>query len=198
MCAVMLPGKIHGDERHVGQLVEVIPARGDDRFRLLADEVVHDRQIVRRQIPHDAHVVLKQSEVDPRGIEVIQRAERAVVDQLANLPNRAAEQERVVHHDLQVLPARQLDELARLRRRRRERLLDEDVLAVFERRLRQLEVRPDRRDDRHGVDVRRLQNLVEVGGQMNAGIGFLRAFQRLGVPVADRDELASVRARSGF
>ena len=145
--------KIHGDERHVGQVVEVIPSRGDDRFRLLADDVIHDREIVRRQIPHDAHVVLKESQVDPRGIEVIQRSKGPVVDQLANLPNRAAEQERVVDHDPQVLLARQLDELDRLRRRRRERLLHEDVLAVFERRFRQVEVRPDRRDDRHGIDV---------------------------------------------
>ena len=54
------------------------------------------------------------------------------------------------------LRRRQLDELLGLRRRRRERLLDEHVLAVLERRLRQLEVRPDRRDDGDGVDVGRL------------------------------------------
>ena len=51
----------------------------------------------------------------------------------------AAEEKGVVHHDLQVLPVGQLDQLLGLLRRRRERLLDEDVLAVLERRLGQLD-----------------------------------------------------------
>ena len=85
--------------------------------------------------------------------------------------HRAAEEEGVVHHDLQVLALGQLDQLLGLLRRRRERLLDEHVLAVLERRLRQLEVRPDRRDDGDGVDVRRRQDLGEVGRQLHAGIG---------------------------
>ena len=48
---------------------------------------------------------------------------------------------------------------------RRKRLLDEHVLAVFEGRLRELVVRPDRRDDRDRVDVRRAQDFGEVGGE---------------------------------
>ena len=40
---------------------------------------------------------------------------------------------------------------------------------------------------------RRLQHFAEVRRQMNAGIGFLRALQRLGVPVADRHDLATVQ-----
>ena len=38
-----------------------------------------------------------------------------------------------------------------------------------------------------------IQHFVEVRRQMNAGIGFLRALQRLGVLVADRHDLASVQ-----
>ena len=73
---------------------------------LLADDVVHDRQIVRREVPDDADVVLKQAEVHARRVEVVERPERAGVDDLADLPHRAAEQERVVDHDLQVLARR--------------------------------------------------------------------------------------------
>ena len=73
--------------------------------------MVHDRQIVGRKIPDDAHVVLKEAEVDARRVEVIERTERAGVDELANLPDSAAEKKRVVYHDLEVLAIRQLDEL---------------------------------------------------------------------------------------
>ena len=125
---------------------------------LLRDDVVHDRQVVRRQIPDDVDVVLKQSEVHPRRVEVVERPQRAAVDELPDLPDRAAEEERVVHHDLEVLPVGQLDQLLGLRGGRRERLLDEHVLAVLERRLGELEVRPDRRDHRDRVDVGRRQH----------------------------------------
>ena len=81
-------GKVDRDERHVGVAVQVVAAGGHDRFRLLADDVVHDRQIVRRQVPHDADVVLEQAEVHARRVEVVERPERAVVDELADLPAR--------------------------------------------------------------------------------------------------------------
>ena len=152
-------GEIDGDERHVGEVVQVAAAGRDHRIRFLDDQVIHDRQVVRGQVPQDADVVLKQPEVDARGIVVIERAESAVVDEVADLPDSSAEQERVVDHDLQVLPVRQLDQLLGLLRRRRERLLDEDVLAVFQRGLGQLEMRPHRGDDRHRVDVGRPQHL---------------------------------------
>ena len=165
----MLRGKVDGDERHVGMAVQVASARRDDGLRPLADDVVHDREIVRREIPDDADVVLKQSEVDASRIEVVERAERARFDDLPNLPDRAVEEEGVVHHDLQVLAVGQLDQLLRLLRRRRERLLDEHVLAVLERRLGQLVMGPDRRHDRDGVDVRRPQHRGEVGRQLKPG-----------------------------
>ncbi len=89
----------------------MLAAGGDDRFGLLADDVVHDRQIVRREVPHDADVVLEEPEIDARRVEVIELPERALVDQFPNLPDRAAEEEGVVHHDAEVLPLGQLDQL---------------------------------------------------------------------------------------
>jgi hypothetical protein len=68
----------------------------------------------------------------------------------------------MIDHDRQLLSLGQLDELFRLGDRGRERLLDKDVFAVLERPFRQLIVGRDRRDDRDGVDVRRVEDLLAV------------------------------------
>ena len=120
---------------------------------LLENDVIHDRQVVGREIPHDAHVVLEESEIDAGRVEIIQGTQGAVVDELFDLPHRPAEEKRVVDHDLEVLAIGQLDELFRLLRGRREGLFDEDVLAVLQGGFRELEVRPDRSDDGDRIDV---------------------------------------------
>ncbi len=81
------------------------------------DDVIHDRQIVRRQIPQDVDVVLEQAEVHARRVEVVQIAERAAVDELPDLHDRTAEEKRVVDHDLEPLALGELDELLGLRGR---------------------------------------------------------------------------------
>ncbi len=138
--------------------------------------------------------MLEQSEVHPGGVVVVQRAERAVVDQLADLPHRPAKQEGVVHHDAQVLPLRQLDQLLGLRRGRGKRLFDEHVLAVLQRRLGQVEMRPDRRDDGHRIDIGRPQHLGKIGRQVHAGIAALRPLERRRALVAHRHHLAMLEA----
>ena len=94
-----------------------VPAGRHDRFRSLLDDVVHDRQIMRREIPYDADIMLKEAEVHARRVEVVERTERATLDNLPNLPDGAAEEKGVVHHDLQILPLCQLDQLLCLMRR---------------------------------------------------------------------------------
>ena len=39
-------GKVDRNERHVGEVVQVIAARRHHRFRLFDDQVVHDQQYV--------------------------------------------------------------------------------------------------------------------------------------------------------
>ena len=46
--------------------------------------------------------------------------------------------------------------------------------------LRQVEVRPDRRDDRDGIDVGRFQHIGEVGRQLHAGYDFCARFSAFG------------------
>ena len=149
---------------------------------------------MRREIPHDADIVLEEAEVHARRVEIVERPQRAVVDELPDLPHGAAEEERVIHHDLQVLPVRQLDQLLGLLRRRRERLFDEDVLAVLERGLCELEVRPDRRDDGDRIDLGRMQNLREVGGQLHSRVETMSAAESLRVLVAHGNDLTVVDA----
>src|SRR5215472_18914355 len=63
--------EIDGHERNVFDAVQVLLAGGDNGFRLLLDQVIHDREVVRRQVPNNAHVVLKQAQVDAQRIVVI-------------------------------------------------------------------------------------------------------------------------------
>ena len=80
------------------------------------DQVAHDREVVRSQIPDDVYVVLEQPEIDPHRVIVEELAERAVVNQLADLANCAGKQEGMIHHDPQVLLVRQFDQFLRLGR----------------------------------------------------------------------------------
>ena len=58
----------------------------------------------------------------------------------------------MVHHDLQILFLRQVDQFLPLRGIARERLLDKYVFAILQRSFCQLIVGPDRSDDGNGVD----------------------------------------------
>ena len=76
-----------------------------------SDQVVHDGEIVRRQVPDDVDVVLEQAQVDARGIVIEELAEDALVDHLADLADGAGEEEGVIDHDLQILGGGQIDQL---------------------------------------------------------------------------------------
>jgi hypothetical protein len=87
---------------------------GRNGFRVFVQQVVHDRQIVRRKVPDHVAIVLKKSQVDARRIVVVELAERPFLEQFLDLADRAGKQERVIHHDLEVLLFRQADQFFRL------------------------------------------------------------------------------------
>src|SRR5207249_8098668 len=95
--------KIDGDKCNVRMTVEMGFAGRAHGVRLLLNEKVHDGEIVGRQIPDDADVVLKEPEVNPRGIVVIEVAENTLVNELTDFSYRTGEQEGVVHHDPEIL-----------------------------------------------------------------------------------------------
>ena len=142
--------------------LDVGRSRGHHGLRLPAQHVEHDRQVVRRQVPDHVHVVLEQAQVDPHGVVVVDLAQRAVVDEMLHLADGPREQEGVVHHDPEVFPLGQVDELLGLGDGVGEGLLDKDVLAGLEGLFGQLEVGEDGRDDGHGVDVRGPDQLVGI------------------------------------
>ncbi len=66
---------------HIFVAVQMTLPGGDDGLRAWLDEVIHDREIVRRQVPEHVDVVLEQAQIDPRRIVVIELAQRSFVDQ---------------------------------------------------------------------------------------------------------------------
>src|SRR5215510_13737647 len=106
-------GKAEGDVGDVRQAVQVGAAGGHDELRLEADQIVDDGQIVRRQVPDDVHVVLKEPQVDASGIVVVEPPQDPAVDQFLDLADGTAEQKRVIHHDLQIFAVSQLDQILR-------------------------------------------------------------------------------------
>ncbi len=91
----------------------------------------------------------------------------------------------------------ELDELLRLIRGQRHRLLDEDVLAGGDRALRELDMSGHgcRDDDRFDLVV--LQDILEAVGQPRRREAGLHAFESLGVLVADPRELGEVGEVTG-
>ncbi len=78
------------------------PSRGDGEW-LLGDQVVHDRHVVRGEIPHHVHVGLEQPQIDAHRIEVVEIADVPRIDQLLHPPDGAGEDKRVI--DRQEQPA---------------------------------------------------------------------------------------------
>ena len=123
------------------------------RERTLAQHVVHDREIVDRQVPQDVDVLLEQTEIDADGIVVVDLAELARLGELFHLANRAGVDEGVAHHQHEVAGLRLVDQTAGFVAARRDRLFDQHVLAGAQRRQRQIEVRLDGRRDDDGIDI---------------------------------------------
>jgi hypothetical protein len=76
-----------------------------------------------------------------------------------------------------------------LRRRRREWFLDEYVLSVLERELREFKMRPYGGDNRDNVHLRAGQYLHLIRGNRHFGVSATDARERFGVLVTDRNNI---------
>ena len=161
--------------------------------RLRRQHVVDDRQIVNRQIPHDVHVVLKEPQIDPYGIVVVDIAERPGARQLVDLSHRSRIDEGVIDHQDPPASLRRLHEPFGIVRVGAERLLDQDVLAGLQSRHRQLEMRRDGRRNHDRVDTRIAQQIAVVGRRLDSGIAAANCRQALSTQVADRENLRAWR-----
>src|SRR6266851_2163492 len=131
------------------------------------------------KVPHDVYVMLEEAQIHPSRIKIVETAQGTIVDQLPDLPDRATEQECVIHHNFESVPLRQLDQLLGLLRRRGERFFDKDVFAILQSGFGQLEMRPDRSNHRDGIDLRRSQELREVRCQLDTRINSACASERV-------------------
>ena len=125
---------------------------------------------MRSEIPQHVDIVLEKSQIDAGGIVVIELAQSSFAEQLRDLSHRAGKQEGVVHHDLQVFPHGEIDQLLALRDVAGERLFDKHMFAVFQSGLGQFIVSPYRGNDGNGVDVGRGDDLHRIGSDMDAGV----------------------------
>ena len=82
-----------------------------DRHRLVRDHVVHDRQVMDSEIPHDADIALEKAEVHTNGVVVVQVAELTLGHEVVDLANGARVDECVIDHEGQSARIGNRDEL---------------------------------------------------------------------------------------
>ena len=103
--------KIDRDVRNVLVAIQVTGARCDDRFRLGLDQVFHDGKVVGGEVPNDVDIVLKQAKIYPCGVIIKEFPQFIIIDELADFLDRPSEEERVVHHEPEILFTRQFNQL---------------------------------------------------------------------------------------
>src|SRR6185437_8898238 len=100
-----------------------------------------DRKVVGCEIPDDTHVGLVQPEVDSAERKEVDLPELARIEHLLDLDDGRAVHKRMSGEQDERRVFGTTDQLLRLRGRRRERLLDQDMLAGLECGARKIEVR---------------------------------------------------------
>ena len=153
-CAITRFGKVDSDESNVFDAVQVPLSGGHNGFWLVRNHIIHDAQIVGRQIPDHVDVMLEKTQVHTQGIVVVEISQFSFVDQVLDLPHRTREQKGVVDHNLQVLAICKFDQFFCLRDAVGKWLFDKDMLSVLQRLLGQFIMGPDWSYDRYDVDIR--------------------------------------------
>ena len=163
-----------------------------DPGRCLVQPVAQNREIVGREIPGDADVLLVETEVDPARRDEVELSQLSRFDEVADGNDRGAVEEGVSRHQHQPATLGELDELEALARGRGKRLLDEDVLSRLERRTSKREVRRHRRRERHGVDRLVGEDIVDARVGLHGRVPTLDQLEALDVAIANRDDLGAV------
>src|ERR1022692_5156692 len=117
--------------------------------------MIDDREIVRGKVPNYVHIVLEQTQIDAYGIIVVDLSQSTFLEQLGNFLYRSSKQESVIHHDLQILLCRKIDELFCLARITGKGLLDKHMLAVLQCGLGEFVVSVYRGHDGNRIDLSR-------------------------------------------
>ena len=182
------------DEGDVGNIRQHTAAadRGDLGGQIV-EPVTQDREVVRAEIPDDAHVRLMQAQVHPARRDEVDLTERLGIDEPLDRGHRRAVEKGVTGHEDEAVGLRQRGHLDDLVGRGSERLLDEDVLSRLECRHREGIVRRHRRRDRDRVNRRVTQNLFIARRAGDGRIAVRHRLQRLRSKIAEIADLESVR-----
>src|SRR6185312_16041533 len=137
--------------------------------------------------------MLKKTKVDARGVVIKELSKRAFVDKLSDLSHSAGKEERVVHHNPELLTFGQFDQPLRLFSCGSERLLDKYMLAISECSLGEFEMSPDRSDNGNRVDIWRCQHGFYIRSYFDAREVDAGSLQSRRIFVANRHNLAVLR-----
>src|SRR2546427_10127937 len=103
--------------------------RAGDADRLLREHAIHDRDVVRGEIPDGVDVCPDRAEVQANRIEVVEVSDVPLRDQLPHLTDRAGEHESAVYREENALALRKIAVLLGVVCAGRGGLRDEAVLA---------------------------------------------------------------------
>ena len=126
---------------------------------------------MRGKVPEDVHVRLHEAQVDPNRVDEQDVAQGTVGDQFPDLQDGRGVAVRVVRHQDQAAALRFLDHFQALGPAVRERLLDQHMLPGTQCRQGDAVVRVGRRRDGDGVDVDRVQQLLDGPADRDVALG---------------------------
>ena len=86
----------------LGRAREMVDAARRDRDRMLAEQVVEDREVVHGEIGDHVHVALEQAEVHADRVVVVDASEVAALDDVAHLAHRAGVDKGVVDEQREI------------------------------------------------------------------------------------------------
>ena len=150
-----------------------------------AQEMVDDRDVVGGQVPQHVDVALKQAQVNPDAVNVVQLAELPRVNDLLDLLDGGAVHIGVVDHQDQAAGCGQIDQRLGVRSRMGQRLFNQHVFSGLKCGRGDVCMRRDGRRHGNRRDVLALQDLLKLLEHVNVRIPLVDFGQPLGVGVAD-------------
>ena len=131
---------------------------------------VHDRQVVRCEVPDHINVALNQSEIDSYRVDVLNIAEFTAGNEVADLSDCRGVAIRVIAHHDKTGPLCCVDHLLGISVRGRQGLLYEHMLARLERRECDAHMRGSGRSNRDNIDGWIGQHIFDSGGRPHCAI----------------------------
>src|SRR5580692_8979755 len=175
---------------------DVTQARCRYRAWTERQNVIHDREVVHREIPKYVHIVLKQAKVHAYGIVIVNFAQTAAIDQFANLAHGASVDKCVIDHEDEVAFLRYVHQMLYLAGIRCERLLDQHMLALLKGTQGQFVVSRDGSSDGYGVNRGILNQFTKVPSRLDAGITTAQKRKAIVAKIADAGDLSVFRFKA--